>query len=179
MFAGSLRHRLIEGMARRYLEQEIADPELRRELTPDYPLGCKRVLVSDDYYQAIAAGGIEIVTSPIVGIGENGVLTDDGVERPVDVLIYGTGFRATEFLAPLDVRGRDGRRLADTWRDGAWAQYMVASTKGGALPLNESVCRPSRLPEPLLALRPQHQPRAQFHHLYGGIPGALYRSVCR
>jgi cation diffusion facilitator CzcD-associated flavoprotein CzcO len=126
MFAGSLRHRFIERAARRYLEQEISDPELRRILTPNYPMGCKRILVSDDYYQALARGGIEIVTSPITGIGQRGVMTEDGVDRPVDALIYGTGFRATEFLAPLDIKGRRGQRLSDCWRDGAWAHRGVA-----------------------------------------------------
>ena len=126
MFAGSLRHRLIERMARRYLEQEIADPTLRRVLTPDYPMGCKRILVSDDYYQTLARGGVEIVPSPVTGIDERGVITEDGVERAVDVVIYGTGFRATEFLAPLDIRGRSGLRLSDRWKEGAWAHRGVA-----------------------------------------------------
>jgi cation diffusion facilitator CzcD-associated flavoprotein CzcO len=126
MLSGTLRHRLISWMARRYLEQEIADPEMRAALTPDYPLGCKRILVSDDYYQALAAGGIELVTSAIEGIDETGVVTADGVERPADVIIYGTGFRATEFLAPLRVAGRGGQLLADCWRDGAWAHRGIA-----------------------------------------------------
>ncbi|MEE4191063.1 MAG: NAD(P)/FAD-dependent oxidoreductase [Halieaceae bacterium] len=126
MLPGSLRHRLVKWIARRYLEQEISDPSLRQVLTPDYPLGCKRILVSDDYYQALAAGGIEVVTSPIEGIGPDGVISADGVERPVDVIIFGTGFKATEFLAPLEIRGRGGERLSDCWRDGAWAHRGVA-----------------------------------------------------
>ena len=77
MLTGSLRHRLITWQARQYLEQEIRDPALRATLTPDYPLGCKRVLVSDDYYQALASGDIDIVTSPIRKIGEAGVETED------------------------------------------------------------------------------------------------------
>ena len=89
-------------------------------------MGCKRILVSDDYYQALARGGIEIVTSPITGIGESGVMTEDGVDRPVDVIVYGTGFRATEFLAPLVIRGRGGQRLSDCWAAGAWAHRGVA-----------------------------------------------------
>ncbi len=126
MLPVSLRHRLVNWIARRYLEQEISDPTLRQVLTPDYPLGCKRILVSDDYYQALAAGDVDIVTSAIQGIGPEGVITEDGVERPVDVIIYGTGFKATEFLAPLQIRGRDSQRLADCWQDGAWAHRGVA-----------------------------------------------------
>jgi len=126
MLTGSLRHRLMSLMASRYLENEIADPELRQKLTPDYPLGCKRILVSDDYYQALAKGGIDIVTSPILRIGEQGVQTEDGVERPVDVIIFGTGFRATEFLAPLTVTGVGGKTLDAVWSGGAWALRGVA-----------------------------------------------------
>ncbi len=126
MFNGSLRHRLVSWIARRYLEQEISDPALRAKLTPDYPMGCKRILVSDDYYQALEQEDIELVTSAIEGIDEQGVVTADGVQRPVDVLIYGTGFKATEFMAPLQVAGRDGRLLSDSWQDGAWAHRGVA-----------------------------------------------------
>ncbi|MEP5765833.1 MAG: NAD(P)/FAD-dependent oxidoreductase [Halieaceae bacterium] len=126
MLPGSLRHRLVSMGAKRYREEQISDPGLRAKLTPDYPLGCKRVLVSDDYYQALAKGGIDIITSPIQSIGESGVNTEDGEDRPVDVIIYGTGFRATEFLAPLQIQGRDGQLLNDSWRDGAWALRGVA-----------------------------------------------------
>ena len=126
MLTGSLRQRLISWGAKRYLEEQITDPELRAKLTPDYMLGCKRVLVSDDYYPALEAGGIDIVTSPIEGIDAQGGRTADGVERPVDVIIYGTGFRATEFLAPLQIRGRGGKLLSEVWSEGAWALRGVA-----------------------------------------------------
>jgi cation diffusion facilitator CzcD-associated flavoprotein CzcO len=126
MLSGSLRQRLLTWVSLKYLEKEIPDPQMRAQLTPDYPLGCKRILVSDDYYQALARGGIDLVTSPIRGIGADGVKTEDGVERPVDVIIFGTGFRATEFLAPLRVTGRDGGTLADAWQSGAWALHGVA-----------------------------------------------------
>jgi cation diffusion facilitator CzcD-associated flavoprotein CzcO len=88
-------------------------------------MGCKRILISDDYYQALAGGRIDLVTSPIVGVGESGVSTEDGIDRPVDVIVYGTGFKAAEFLAPLEIRGRDNRCLAETWKDGAWAHRGV------------------------------------------------------
>jgi cation diffusion facilitator CzcD-associated flavoprotein CzcO len=126
MMPGSLRHRLMTWMARKYLEAEITDPEQREKLTPDYPLGCKRVLVSDDYYQALAGESVDIVTAPIRKIGQHGVETEDGVDRPVDVLIFGTGFRATEFLAPVKITGVGGRTLDAAWSDGAWALHGVA-----------------------------------------------------
>ncbi len=126
MFKGSLRHRLVNWISRRYLEETISDPALRAKLTPDYPLGCKRILVSDDYYQALASRPVEVVTSAIERIDEQGVVTADGIERPVDVIIYGTGFKATEFLAPLRIEGRGGRELSESWHDGAWAHRGVA-----------------------------------------------------
>ena len=126
MIPGSLRHRLLTWAARKYLEQEISDPETITKLTPDYPLGCKRVLVSDDYYQALARNPVELVTSPIRGVGEKGVTTEDGTERPVDVLIYATGFKATDFLATIDVHGVGGRSLRDAWAEGAEALRGVA-----------------------------------------------------
>ncbi len=121
MLKGTLRRALIGKMVKGYLEQTISDPQRREQLTPDYPLGCKRALVSDDYLPALENQPIELVTSPIRGIDATGVETEDGIERPVDVLIYGTGFRATEFLAPLAIRGEHGRDLNDAWRDGAEA----------------------------------------------------------
>ena len=137
---------------------------MRQVLTPDYPLGCKRILVSDDYYQALEAGGIEIVTSPIQGIGSAGVITEDGVERPVDVIIYGTGFKATEFLAPLDIRGRDGQRL-----DRLLARRRLGPSRG----------RRAGLPQPVHAVWAQYQPRPQLHYLHGRSPGAVRGALYR
>lgn len=126
MLSGSLRQRLVTKVARQYLEDEISDPRMREQLSPDYPMGCKRVLVSDDYYQALVKHDVDLVTSPIVGIGPEGVRTQDDIEREVDIIIYGTGFRATEFLAELDVRGRNGIALKDSWADGAEALRGIA-----------------------------------------------------
>lgn len=126
MLSGSLRQRLLTKGALSNLEKEISDPALRAALTPDYPLGCKRILVSDDYYQAMARANVELVTSPITSIGEQGVLSADVVERPVDVIVYATGFRATEFLAPLEITGTDGVDLNTAWDEGAEALRGVA-----------------------------------------------------
>lgn len=126
MFAGSLRQRLVKWGASKYLQQEISDPQLRAQLSPHYPLGCKRILVSDDYYQALESGAIEIVTSPITGIEEGGVVSADAVSRDVDVIIYATGFRATDFLATVEVTGVDGKSLAASWQEGAQALRGVA-----------------------------------------------------
>ncbi len=121
--------KLYERLFRRHLERAIADPELRRKLTPDYPLGCKRILISNDYYPALARPNVDVVTDPIREIDERGVVTADGRRWPVDVIVYGTGFAASEFLAPMRVRGRDGRDLNEAWAAGAEA-YLGMSVSG-------------------------------------------------
>lgn len=112
-----------------HLARGIRDPELRRRLQPDYPLGCKRILISNDFYPALAQDNVELVDQAIASIGERGVLTADGRERQVDAIIYGTGFAATDFLAPMSIRGRGGRDLNEAWREGAEA-YLGISVSG-------------------------------------------------
>jgi len=113
---------------RAYLESQVADPALRARLTPTYPLGCKRVLQSDDWYAALQRPNVELVDAPIVAFDRDGVRTGDGRNRPVDVVIYGTGFTPTDFLAPMRVTGRGGRDLNSAWRDGAEAYLGIAVT---------------------------------------------------
>jgi cation diffusion facilitator CzcD-associated flavoprotein CzcO len=110
---------------RRHLAGTVADHGLRRALLPDYPMGCKRILMSDDYYPALTHPGVELVTEPIERITRTGVVTRDGTERVVDVIIYGTGFEARDFLAPMRVAGRGGRDLNEAWRDGAEAHLGI------------------------------------------------------
>lgn len=108
-------------MARSYLERKVADPELRAKLTPSYPVGCKRPLQSRAWFPTFARPNVALETSPIVEFTERGLRTADGVEHEFDTVIYGTGFRAADYLCSLDVYGRGGRRLRDDWRDGAEA----------------------------------------------------------
>jgi cation diffusion facilitator CzcD-associated flavoprotein CzcO len=116
---------LFEKWAREHLEEHIDDPALRRQLTPDYPVGCKRILVSDDYFQAFARANVELVCSDITGIDESGVLSADGVDRPVDVIIYGTGFNTSAMLSGVNFVGSGGRSLAQAWEHGAEAYRGV------------------------------------------------------
>lgn len=102
------------------------DAELRAKLTPDFPIGCKRILISDEWYPALARDNVEVVTDAVTEVTSDGVRTADGRERKVSALIYGTGFRATEFLAPIDIVGRNGVRLQDRWREGASAYLGMA-----------------------------------------------------
>ena len=104
-----------EAIALRHMARRIKDPKLREALTPKYQLGCKRVLVSDDYYPTLNRANVELVTDGIAEVCEHSIVTCDGVERPIDVLIYGTGFRATEPLIGCRVVGKSGVEIHDAW----------------------------------------------------------------
>ena len=111
--------RAMTTLARHHLRGQVADPALRAALTPGYRMGCKRVLLSDDYYPAVVSSNVRLVTEPVTGITPAGPRAADGGSHPADVIIYGTGFAATEFLAPLSITGLGGRRLTDAWAAGA------------------------------------------------------------
>jgi cation diffusion facilitator CzcD-associated flavoprotein CzcO len=113
---------------RRQLTAQIADPQLRAQCVPDYVMGCKRVVFSNDWYPTLTQPHVELVTDPIERIVPDGVRTADGTIRPAEVIIYGTGFRAVDFLAPMQVSGLDGWRLEDAWRDGAQAYLGITVT---------------------------------------------------
>jgi len=101
----------LEAVARRHLASQVTDPALRAQLTPDYTIGCKRILLSSDYYPALQRPNVSLVTEGITGITEAGVTTADGEEHKADVIIYATGFKAIESVTSLNVTGRDGRKL--------------------------------------------------------------------
>jgi cation diffusion facilitator CzcD-associated flavoprotein CzcO len=105
---------------------QVKDPALRKKLTPDFPVGCKRTLLSTDWLPALARPNVEVVTEGIREITPAGVVTSDGKERPVDAIVWGTGFAATEFLAPMDLHGLDGVSLRQRWLKGAQAYLGVA-----------------------------------------------------
>ncbi|MGW4245939.1 flavin-containing monooxygenase [Nocardia sp. NPDC004722] len=113
--------RAVARIAENHLEEQVTDPVLRAKLTPDYPIGCKRGLFSNDYYPALCEPNVSLETTPISEIVPEGVRTADGVLHEADVLIYGTGFKGTEFLWPMKIRGRGGRALGDAWDGGAHA----------------------------------------------------------
>ncbi|ASU83453.1 NAD(P)/FAD-dependent oxidoreductase [Nocardiopsis gilva YIM 90087] len=109
----------------RQLRQRVTDPDLRARLVPDYTMGCKRILLSNDFYAALARPNVELVDQSVRGIEPDGVVTADGTHHRADVLIYGTGFTATDFLAPMRVTGRNGLDLTTAWRDGAEAHLGI------------------------------------------------------
>jgi cation diffusion facilitator CzcD-associated flavoprotein CzcO len=111
--------RLAEQVARKHVAKHIDDKDLRAKLTPDYRLGCKRVLLSNDYYPTLARDNVDVVTDGVVEVREHGIVTADGTEHEVDAIIFGTGFHVTDAYDHLDVVGRDDRNLAKEWaRDG-------------------------------------------------------------
>jgi cation diffusion facilitator CzcD-associated flavoprotein CzcO len=107
----------------------VRDPELRRKLTPTHPWGCKRPLITNDFYPAMNRANVELVTGEIERIDETGVVTRDGRAYRADTIVYATGFETTRFLSALDVTGRGGLRLEDAWSDGAQA-YLGITTAG-------------------------------------------------
>ena len=109
--------RSLEAIARKHLAAQIKDPKLRAALTPNYELGCKRVLVSSDFYPALEKPNVELVTERIAEVREHSIVTQDGRERAVHVLIHGTGFRATEPMIGIRLVGRGGVEIHDAWRE--------------------------------------------------------------
>ncbi len=105
--------KLAEKLATRYLGAIVEDPELRAKLTPSYTMGCKRILMSNDYYQTLVRPNVEVVTDGIERITREGIRTRDGRERKVDAIICGTGFTASDYLAPMRLIGRSGHNLND------------------------------------------------------------------
>lgn len=99
-----------------HLEAQVADPELRRKLTPGYPIGCKRVLIVDDFYPALQRPNVSLVTEGIERITPTGVVTKDGVEHPCDVIVWATGFETTGWHWSMEVIGKGGVRLQEIWK---------------------------------------------------------------
>jgi len=113
----------------RHLRRQVRDPALRAKLVPDYPIGAKRVLFNDDYYPTLSRRNVRLVTDGVAAIEPTGVRTATGELVPADVLVFATGFHATEFLAPMRITGAAGRALADEWRSGAHA-YLGVTVSG-------------------------------------------------
>lgn len=120
---------VIAGVAREHLERKVADPELRAVLTPDYPLGCNRTLISSAWYRTLVRDDVTLVASPVTAVEPGAVRTADGGRHDVDVLVLATGFHAGDYLHGIEVRGRDGTSLRDTWADGPSA-YLGMTVPG-------------------------------------------------
>lgn len=113
----------------KHLEAGVRDPVKRAKLEPDYPIGCKRILISNDFYPALDRPNVDIVTEAIQCVTADAVVTADGAQHSVDTIILGTGFAATDFLAPMKIVGQSGADLNQAWRSGAEA-YKGISVHG-------------------------------------------------
>ena len=118
-----------ELLARVHLRRQVPDPELRAKLTPGYDIGCKRILISGDYYPALTRDNVEVVTDGIREVCAHSIVTADGTERPIDTIIFGTGFQINDPPIAARVRDRDGVSLAETWKDGTEA-YLGTTVAG-------------------------------------------------
>ncbi|MFC7528280.1 flavin-containing monooxygenase [Actinoplanes sp. GCM10030250] len=121
--------RVVRGYSLAQRRWQVRDPELLAKVTPEEPLGCKRVLFTNAWLPALSRPDVDLVTEKIVAVTPDGIRTADGIEHPCDVLVYGTGFAAAEFLVPIRVTGRDGVLLEEVWREGAHA-YLGITVPG-------------------------------------------------
>jgi cation diffusion facilitator CzcD-associated flavoprotein CzcO len=118
--------KVLERAARRHLERQVPDPALRDKLTPDYRLGCKRILGSDSWYPALCAENVEVVTAGIDEVTPSGIRDRDGAEHPADTIIFGTGFQVTDPPISHRIHGPDGGTLADAWQGSPRAHLGLA-----------------------------------------------------
>ncbi len=123
---GSRRNKLVTGMAKQHLARQVNDPDLRAKLTPTYTLGCKRLLVSDDYLPCFNQANVELVTSAITRFTPTGIRTADGQERAFDAVVFATGFDVRNCLSPVRITGRAGASLQELWAEGPFAYRGVA-----------------------------------------------------
>ncbi|MFX0578436.1 flavin-containing monooxygenase [Nocardia nepalensis] len=128
-FLGDQRRvRDYQAAALTYLQREVPDPVLRAKVTPNYDPGCKRRLVSDDWYPALQRENVHLVTEGVAEIRPRSIVTAAGAEHNLDTIIFATGFQPTNFLAPMKVFGWGGRELSDVWRGGAATKLGLATS---------------------------------------------------
>jgi cation diffusion facilitator CzcD-associated flavoprotein CzcO len=131
--AAMTRHRWLltpfRAVCRRQITKAIDDPELRSKVTPPDEIGCKRLMLTDDWYPTLTKPNVDLVTDRIAEVTPTGIRIADGRERPADVLVLATGFRSHGFVAPMEIVGDGGRTLAQEWSDVARA-YLGMSVPG-------------------------------------------------
>ena len=123
------RQQLIRRVAAAHLARQVPDRALRARLRPDYAIGCKRILVSDDYYPALSQPNVEVIGAAVRELLPDAVVDEHGGARQVDAVVLGTGFRAAEPSFAARIHGRDGRPLSATWSEGM-AAYLGSTVPG-------------------------------------------------
>jgi cation diffusion facilitator CzcD-associated flavoprotein CzcO len=126
MFSHPRLARVVEHRARRHIARQVPDPALRERVTPRYRLGCKRILGSDDWYPAISAPNVDVVSSGIREVTPQGIVDSQGALHPVDTIIFGTGFQVTDPPISHRVTGPDGQTLAERWQGSPKAHLGLA-----------------------------------------------------
>lgn len=129
----TIEPRLLKGLeliGKSHLRRQVADPELRRKLTPSYLPGCKRLLPTNDYLPALTRADVELVTDPIERLTPTGIVTADGERREIDVVVLATGFEVQDPPTMDRVRGSDGRSLRQVWRDGGLRAHLGTTVAG-------------------------------------------------
>ncbi|MFT7837652.1 NAD(P)/FAD-dependent oxidoreductase [Saccharothrix sp. BKS2] len=119
-----------QNIARRHMRSQVRDEALRAKLTPDYTMGCKRVLISNDYYPTLNRDHVDVVTDGIAEVREHSIVDQAGVEHEVDVIIYGTGFHVVDSFDYLDISGKGGVDLAKQWREKGIETYYGITVSG-------------------------------------------------
>jgi cation diffusion facilitator CzcD-associated flavoprotein CzcO len=127
---GEKRQSVVKKRALDHLRKQVADEALRDQLTPHYEVGCKRLLLADDYYPALVQPNVEVVDSPVASFTAHEVVGQDGIARPVDVVIMGTGFEAAEPPYATHIVGRDGVRLSESWKASGVEAYAGSTVAG-------------------------------------------------
>ncbi len=122
--------KVAERVARHMLAKQVPDPVLRDTLTPRYRLGCKRVLLSNEYYPALVQDNVTVVAAGIAEVRERSVVDTEGVEHEVDTIVFGTGFKISDPPVAARVHGRDGRTLEQTWADTGMTAFHGATVAG-------------------------------------------------
>jgi len=121
--------KLADRVARWHLRRQVPDEQLREKLTPGYVMGCKRILISDDYYPSLTKPNVEVLTEGVKQVRERSIVSGDGSEREIDTIIFGTGFHVADPPIAARIRGRDGRTLAEHWAGGMTA-YLGTTVAG-------------------------------------------------
>src|ERR671921_1072931 len=121
--------KVVEQLARKHMDRQISDPELRRKVEPGYTIGCKRILPSNKWYPALGRDNVELVTDGVAEVREHSIVTGAGEELAVDAIIFGTGFNVTDMPVARYVRGRAGRTLDEHWQ-GSPRAHLGATVPG-------------------------------------------------
>jgi cation diffusion facilitator CzcD-associated flavoprotein CzcO len=122
-----LSRKLFEAKARMVMRWHLRDRQLASAVTPSYPMGCNRILLSSDWYPTLARNDVQVVASGVAEVTPEGLITADGREVAADVIVWCTGFTPTEYLAPIEIAGRGGRDLREAWREGPEAYLGIVA----------------------------------------------------